>query len=89
MTLEPGLNPRKRGKLDNHGQGPRKLPLPIFIERLYRKAVRKDRRIVVLSRHDARACTKKKTVGTPLEGLPHDQQSDGHHTHQCRRGCLM
>jgi hypothetical protein len=43
MARELGLNPRKLGKLDNHGQEPWKLPLPAFIEQLYRKRFGKNR----------------------------------------------
>src|SRR5438067_136421 len=35
MARELGLNPRKLGKLDNHGQEAWKLPLPQYIEELY------------------------------------------------------
>jgi len=37
MARELGMNPAKLGKLDNHKQEPWKLPLPQFIEELYRK----------------------------------------------------
>ena len=37
MARELGMNPAKLGKLDNHKQEPRKLPLPLFIEELYFK----------------------------------------------------
>jgi hypothetical protein len=37
MARELGMNPRKLGSLANHKQEPWKAPLPIFIERLYRK----------------------------------------------------
>jgi hypothetical protein len=64
MARELGLNPRKLGKLDNHRQEPWKLPLPAFIEQLYRKRFRKDRPDVVLSLEDrARLHEQKKTVG--------------------------
>ena len=35
MARELGMNPKKLGKLDNHGQEPWKLPLPAYIEHLY------------------------------------------------------
>jgi hypothetical protein len=35
MARELGLNPRKFGQLDNHGQEGWKLPLPRYIEELY------------------------------------------------------
>src|SRR6266542_2613712 len=37
MARELGMNPAKLGKLDNHYQESSKLPLPQFIEELYRK----------------------------------------------------
>ena len=43
MARELGMNPRKLGKLDNADQEPWKLPLPAFIESLYRKRFGKDR----------------------------------------------
>lgn len=47
MARELGLNPRKLGKLDNHGQEPWKQPLPQFIEHLYSKKFGRDRPEVV------------------------------------------
>lgn len=49
MARELGMNPRKLGKLDNAGQEPWKLPLPAFIESLYRKRFGKTRPDVVRS----------------------------------------
>jgi hypothetical protein len=49
MARELGLNPKKLGKLDNHGQEPWKAPLPEFIERLYLKRLGKRRPDVVVS----------------------------------------
>ena len=49
MARELGLNPKKFGKLANHKQEPWKLPLPIFIEKLYFKRFKKDRPEVVKS----------------------------------------
>ena len=37
MARELGLNPNKLGNIDNHRAEPWKLPLPQFIERLYRE----------------------------------------------------
>jgi hypothetical protein len=37
MARELGMNPRKLGGIDNHKQEQWKLPLPEFIEELYRK----------------------------------------------------
>ena len=43
------MNPNKFGKLDNADQEPWKLPLPAFIEHLYRRRFNKDRPDIVLS----------------------------------------
>jgi hypothetical protein len=73
MARELGLNPKKLGKLDNHHQEPWKLPLPAFIEQLYRKRFGKDHPDVVLSLEDrARLREKKKMVGRSIRALPHD-----------------
>jgi hypothetical protein len=65
MARELGLNPKKLGKPDNHRQEPWKLPLPAFIEHLYRERFGKDRRDVVLSLKDrARLHEQKKMVGS-------------------------
>lgn len=49
MARELGMNPKKLGKLDNNDQEPWKLPLPAFIESLYRKRFGTDRPDVVYS----------------------------------------
>jgi hypothetical protein len=42
MARELGLDPKKLGKLANEDQEPWKIPLPQFIERLYRKRFGRD-----------------------------------------------
>ena len=49
MARELGLNPKKFGKLANHRQEPWKMPLPQYIEHLYRKHFKKDRPETVIS----------------------------------------
>ena len=49
MARELGLNPKKFGKLANHKQEPWKVPLPQYIEHLYRKHFKKDRPETVIS----------------------------------------
>ena len=67
MACELGLNPKKLGKLDNHRQELWKLPLPAFIEQLYRKRFGKDRPNEVLSLEDrAQLHEQKKTVRRPV-----------------------
>lgn len=61
MAREPGMNPKKLGKLDNHDQEPWKAPLPQFIEHLYLKRFGKGRPEVVMSvEQRARAQRAKK-----------------------------
>jgi len=49
MARELGMNPRRLGGLDNHRQERWKLPLPLFIEELYRKRFGRARPEFVLS----------------------------------------
>lgn len=42
IRREPGLNPDKLGKIDNHKQEPWKAPLPQFIEEIYFKRFKKE-----------------------------------------------
>ena len=49
MARELGLNPKKFGKLANHKQEPWKVPLPQYIEHLYRKHLKKDRPETVIT----------------------------------------
>ena len=49
MARELGLNPKKFGKLANHKQEPWKMPLPLFIEHLYRKQFGRERPEAVMS----------------------------------------
>ena len=43
MARELGMNPKKLGKLDNHGQEPWKMPLKQYVEHLYFKRFGKER----------------------------------------------
>ena len=43
MARELGMNPKKLGKLNNHDQERWKLPLPLFLERLYEKRFGRSR----------------------------------------------
>lgn len=63
MARELGMNPKKLGKLDNDDQEPWKLPLPAFIESLYRKRFGKDRPDLVHSIEErARLLEQKRAV---------------------------
>lgn len=43
------MNPKRLGKIDNADQEPWKLPLPEFIEELYRRRFGRDRPDVVMT----------------------------------------
>lgn len=62
MAREPGMNPKKLGKLDNHEREPWKLPLPEFIEDLYFKRFGKRRPDVVSIEERARMEEDKKAL---------------------------
>ena len=63
MARELGLNPKKLGKIDNHRQEPWKMPLPRFIEHLYRERFGRDRPADVRSVEDrAKAQDAKKAA---------------------------
>ena len=49
MARELGLNPKKLGKLAKNKQEPWKMPLPHFIEHLYRKQFGKNYPATVMS----------------------------------------
>jgi hypothetical protein len=61
MARELGLNPKKLGKIDNHGQEPWKAPLPQFIEHLYAKRFGREAPEVVkpIEEHVRQAETKR------------------------------
>lgn len=60
MARELGMNPKKLGRLDNHDQESWKLPLPEFIEELYRKRFKRDHpeRVVSLEQRAAEIARK-------------------------------
>ncbi len=61
MARALGMNPKKLGGLDNHSQEPWKVPLPVFIEDLYRKRFGRARPESVVSiEEQARQQEKKK-----------------------------
>ena len=70
MARELGLNPKKLGWLDNHGQQPWKAPLPQFIEHLYEKSFGRARPLSVLSVEDrAQIAEKKKAEKRALRAV--------------------
>ena len=60
MARELGMNPKKLGQLNNHEQEPWKVPLPEFIENLYRKRFGKDQPEVVMSIEEKHRVQKQK-----------------------------
>ena len=62
MARELGLNPKKFGKLANHDQEPWKMPLPQFIENLYRKNFKRDRPEVVMSLEEKVEADRRKKL---------------------------
>jgi len=76
MARELGLNPKKLGKLDDANQEPWKLPLPDFIEALYRKRFGKDRPETVISIEErARAEERKKAARREAKRLRREAAS--------------
>ena len=70
MARELGMNPKKLGKLDNHGQEPWKMPLRQYIEHLYFKRFGKERPDVVLSIEEkVRRAGKKKVPEGEAPGM--------------------
>lgn len=73
MARELGMNPKRLGKIDNADQEPWKLPLPEFIEELYRKRFGKDRPAVVMTiEQRARAEAQKKAERREAKRLRRD-----------------
>ena len=63
MARELGMNPAKLGKIDNHRREPWKMPLPRFIEHLYRERFGRDRPEVVRTvEESARAREEEKAT---------------------------
>lgn len=74
MARELGLNPRKLGGMANHKQEPWKMPLPRYIEYLYRKQLGKDipddvRSIEVKVRENAIRRTRRSEQGPTRGGV--------------------
>ena len=80
MARELGMNPAKLGKLDNHKQERWKLPLPQFIEHIYRKRFGKSAPETVMSiedrarleqqKQEARRVAKQQHAGPADHGTP-------------------
>ena len=70
MARELGMNPKKLGKIANHGQEPWKPPLPQFIEQCYEKQFGverpKDVRSIEEKEADRRARKLARKANKPL-----------------------
>ena len=73
MARELGMNPKKLGKLDNHDQGPWKLPLRQHIEHLYSKRFGKEQPDAVLSIEQNARCREEKKALKREAKLRHRQ----------------
>jgi hypothetical protein len=81
MARELGMNPKKMGKLDNADQEPWKLPLPAFIESLYRKRFGKDRPDLVQSIEErAQLLQQKKAARREAKRLRREARQLAAHT---------
>ena len=74
MARELGFNPKKLGKLNNHSQEPWKLPLPNFIEELYRKQYGKKQPDIVRSIEEMVAEKQAKKRAQKARKLAQSQQ---------------
>jgi hypothetical protein len=65
MARELGMNPKRLGEIDNANQEPWKLPLPEFIQELYRKRFGKKRPDVVMTIEQRARAEKQKKAARP------------------------
>lgn len=79
MARELGMNPRKFGSLSNHKQERWKLPLPEFIEELYRKRFGKAApdEVVTLEERGRRRTAKKAARKAARDATPPSEQALG------------
>ena len=80
MARELGLNPKKMGKLANHDQEPWKLPLPAYIEKLYRKHFKKDRPDTVSSIEETVKSRKRKQAERKVRKRQETEQGKAEET---------
>jgi hypothetical protein len=86
MAGELDLNPKKLGKLANEDQELWKVPLPQFLERLYRKRFRRDRPDQVMSIEEkvkkdyqkklAKKARKRGDEHPGVEGIPLNRKEE-------------
>ncbi len=75
MARELGMSPQKLGKLDNHGQEPWKMPLPDYLEHLYRKRFGMERRRSCFRSRRRSAATKRRRRGEGKRRLEGDERT--------------
>jgi len=77
MARELGFNPKKLGKLANHKQEPWKMPLPQFIEHLYRKQYGRDCPAIVMSIEEKVEMDHRKKMAKRAKKLAERVQTGG------------
>ena len=77
MARELGMNPKKFGKLANEDQEPWKMPLPQFIEHLYRKRFGKDCPPAVMSIEEKVEMDHRKKMAKRAKKLAERVQTGG------------
>jgi len=77
MARELGMNPKKFGKFDNEDQEPWKMPLPQFIEHLYRKRFGSDCPPVVMSIEEKVQMDHRKKMARRAKKLAERVQTGG------------
>jgi hypothetical protein len=80
MARELGLNPKKFSKLANENQEPWKVPLPQFIERLYRKRFKRDRPTEVMSIEEKVEMDRRKTLSKRAKKATEHEHNSGEPT---------
>ena len=77
MARELGMNPKKFGKLANEDQEPWKMPLPQFIEHLYRKRFGSDCPPAVMSIEEKVEMDHRKKMAKRAKKLAERVQTGG------------
>lgn len=77
MARELGMNPKKFGKPANEDQEPWKMPLPQFIEHLYRKHFRRDCPQAVMSLEEKVEMDQQKKIAKRAKKLEERAQTGG------------
>jgi hypothetical protein len=86
MARELGMNPKKFGKLANEDQEPWKMPLPQFIEHLYRKRFGSDCPPAVMSIEEKVEIDRRKKLARRAKKLAEKVQTGGELTPTNQKG---